>query len=81
MRAVCCGVGAAAELEPVLGAREAQLVEEDLRELVVVVLAGVDHHLVAGLAQRLETAAALTNCGRLPITVRTLTDRGNAGQR
>ena len=35
-----------------LGARQAQLVEEDLRELVVVVLARVDQHLVGDLAQR-----------------------------
>ena len=39
------GVRAAAEIEPVLRPRQRQLVEEHARELVVVVLAGVDEHL------------------------------------
>ncbi len=44
-------VGAAAELEVVLGPRQAELGEEDLGELLVVVLAGVDQHLLRFLAQ------------------------------
>ena len=44
-------VGAAAELQVVLGPRQAELGEEDLRELLVVVLAGVDQHLLRLLAQ------------------------------
>ena len=44
-------VGAAAEVEQVLGPRKVELVEEDLREDRVVVLARVDEHLVGGLAQ------------------------------
>ena len=36
----------AAELEPVLGPRQVELVEEHARERVVVVLAGVHEHLV-----------------------------------
>jgi hypothetical protein len=35
----------------VLGAREPELVEEDLGELLVVVLARVDEHLARSLAQ------------------------------
>jgi hypothetical protein len=38
------GVGSAAEVEMMVGTRELELVEEDSRELVVVVLAGVDEH-------------------------------------
>ncbi len=41
------------QVEPVGGRREVELLEEDLRQLPVPVLAGVDHHLVdARLAQR-----------------------------
>jgi hypothetical protein len=36
----------------VLGARQPELVEEDLRQHVVVVLAGVDEHLRRDRAQR-----------------------------
>ena len=47
--------------------------DEDRRQLVVVVLAGVDEQLLVRRSRsRRETAAALTNCGRLPMTVTTL---------
>ena len=59
-----------------LGPRQRQLVEEHARELVVVVLAGVDQHLVRDRPQRSETAAAFTNCGLLPMTVSTRTGSG-----
>ena len=53
-----------------------ELVEEHARERVVVVLAGVDQHLHRPpRAAACETAAALTNWGRLPTTVRTRTAR------
>ena len=52
IRAVCAVLRAAAELEPVLRPRQPELVEEDLRERLVVVLAGVDEHLVGDGAQR-----------------------------
>ena len=55
----------------VLGAGELELVEEDLRERLVVVLARMDEHLAGHRAERPETAAALMNCGRFPMTVRT----------
>jgi hypothetical protein len=45
------GVGAAAQLEQVLGPRQLQLVEEDLRQLRVVVLARVDEHLLGGVTE------------------------------
>ena len=45
------GVGAAAEVEMMVGSWKLQLVEEDAGELVVVVLAGVDEHLTRALAQ------------------------------
>ena len=41
------GVGAAAGAEHVVGSRHAELGEEDLRHVAVVVLAGVDEHVVA----------------------------------
>ena len=69
MRAVCDGVRAAADAELALGRREPELVEEDGGQLVVEVLAGVDHAPPRGRARRRgETAAALMNCGRLPMT-------------
>ena len=46
------GVAAAAEVEPMLGPRQLQLVEEDLRQRRVVVLARVDHDLVGDRAER-----------------------------
>ena len=80
MRAGLRGVRAAAEVEPVLGPRQPELVEEDLGELGVVVLARVDEHLLGRLrAGGPETAAALTNCGRFPMTVRTRHERVHAG--
>ena len=51
MRPGLLRVGAAAEVEQVLGPRQVELVEEDLGELRVVVLARVDEHLVGRLAQ------------------------------
>ena len=46
------GVRAAAERQLDLGRRHVELAHEDRRELVVVVLAGVDEQLVVGGAQR-----------------------------
>ena len=63
-----------------LGPRQLELVEEDLRERFVVVLAGVDEDLAATARSGPETAAALMNCGRFPITVSTRSFRG-AGAR
>ena len=58
------------DAELALGPRDAELLDEDRAELVVVVLAGVDEQLlVLARAAARETAAALTNCGRLPMTV------------
>jgi hypothetical protein len=49
------------------GLRQPELLEEDLRELGVPVLARVDDDLVdVRLAERHESGADLTNCGRLP---------------
>ena len=44
-------VGAATGVQLTRGRRDAELLEEDLRELVVVVLPGVDDHLIGDLAQ------------------------------
>ena len=43
------------------------------------VLAGVDEQLLVLGAQPAETAAALTNCGRLPMTVRMRMAIGRGG--
>ena len=43
--------------------------KKTLRELVVVVLPGVDEQLLVRLAQRRDTAAAFTNWGRFPTIV------------
>ena len=72
MRAVCAVFVPPPRSSRCSGRGSAELVEEDLRELVVVVLARVDEHLVARPSRRRsETAAALMNCGRFPMTVRT----------
>ena len=65
------GVRPARDVQLALGRGQAELGEEHRRELVVEVLAGVDEHLLVDPAQRPgDTAAALMNCGRLPMTVR-----------
>ena len=57
-------------------ARDAQLVEEEVGELGVVVLAAVHQHLVDPRAQGArESGAAFTNCGRLPTIETILTAR------
>ena len=56
----------ACEVEPVLRARQLELVEEHLREVVVVVLAGVDEHLVGQLAEPERDRGGLDELG--PIT-------------
>ena len=45
------GVGAAPDAEPMVRPRQSQLVEEHPRQLVVVVLAGVDEHLMRARPQ------------------------------
>ncbi len=40
-----------ADAEVIVGRRQVELVEEDIGELLVVVLAGVDEHLLMGAAQ------------------------------
>ena len=63
-----------AQVEPVARLGEAELVEEDLRELAVVVLPRVQHDLVdPRLPERSESGADLMNCGRFPTTERTRT--------
>jgi len=47
----------------VLGRVEAELVEEDLRELVVVVLAGVEDDLVRSVSQREREGSRLYELG------------------
>ena len=57
-----------------VGGRDLELVEEALRHVVVVVLAGVDDDVLdAGLAAAAAIGASLTNCGRAPTTLRTFT--------
>ena len=48
-----------ADLEPVIGPRERQLVEEHARQLVVVVLAGVDEHLSGTRPQPVRNCSGL----------------------
>ncbi len=59
MRAVCSAVGPAADPELALGARDPELLDEDRRELVVVVLAGVDEVLLVLLAQEARDGRGL----------------------
>ena len=73
------------EVEPVGRLRQPELLEEDLGELPVPVLSGVQHDLLdPGLAQRHRTGPDLMNCGRLPTTENTFTSlcaRGYNGRR
>ena len=75
----CISSGSAVlEIEPVAAARQAELLEEDVGELAVVVLAGVDDDLVDPASRSAtESGAALMNCGRFPTTVRTFTERAD----
>ena len=50
------GAGAAA-VQEVIGLADAEIVEEDLVELVVVVLAGVDQDMIAVLVERAPSRA------------------------
>ena len=61
---------------------QAELLEEDLREVGVVVLAGVDEHVVAQRPSSARaTGAALMNCGRLPTTETTFIGGEPTGRR
>jgi hypothetical protein len=55
-----------------VGLAHTQVVEEDLVELVVVVLAGMHEHMVAVLVQRASTRDSRMISGRVPTTVMTL---------
>ena len=57
------GVRAAAGVELAVGRRDAQLLEEDPRELVVVVLAGVDDQLVHPLPEQPRDRGRLHELG------------------
>ena len=67
------GVRAAADAQLAIGPRQAQLGKEHARERVVVVLAGVTSTSSWRSRNGPDTAAALTNCGLLPTTVRIFT--------
>ena len=75
-------VRAGAGVELVARRGEPELVEEDCRELAVVMLARVQHDLLdAALAQSERERADFTNCGRLPTTERIRTPPANVAER
>ena len=65
-------VRAGADAEDVVRLADAELLEEDLRHRVVVVLAGVDEHVLearrAAGAARARTGAVFMKFGRVPTT-------------
>ena len=60
------GVGAVVHAELAVRRRDAQLVEEDPRQLVVVVLAGVDQHLLVFSTQKQRHGGGLDELRAVP---------------
>ena len=72
---IAIGVGGV-EVEPVARLRQPELVVEDVGELGVPVLPGVQPDLLDPRGgERGRERADLMNCGRFPTTVRTFTER------